>query len=225
MDTKNRLIKTDTLGFDTAWFALKERGRLRRGETVLILGANGAVGLAAIKLAKVFGAKVLAAVSSLPAGDIALDAGADEIIDLSVKDLDNRLRDQVHMFNNGCGANIILDMLSDRFTPAALRALDWCGRLVVIGFAAGEIPMVKLNYLLFRNIEVTGLQVSDYRIRTPELMYECYNKLFELYEAGKITPPRYEVLPLSEAALALTRVRNRSASHRLVLTPKNEAFV
>lgn len=206
------------LAFDTAWFALRERGRLRKGESVLVLGATGSVGLAAVQLAKAFGAHVLAGVSSMAKAETVKAAGADEVIDLSVGNLRDGLREQVHAVTGGKGADIVIDSLGDRFFAAAIRALAWSGRLVVVGFAAGEIPTVKVNYLLVKNIEVSGLQVSDYRKRTPALMRECFEEIFALYEKGLVKPPDTSVRPLQEFAGALAEIRDRKAKSRIVLT-------
>ena len=207
------------LAFDTAWFALHERGRLRAGETVLVLGATGAVGLAAIQLAKAFGARVIAGVSSMSKADIVTTAGADGVVDLSVENLRDGLRDQVHALTDGRGADVVIDSLGDRFFAAALRAMAWCGRLVVVGFAAGEIPSVKVNYLMVKNIEVSGLQVSDYRKRMPARMRECFEQIFALYEQGAVRAPRMSVRPLDGIAQALAEIRDRKSKDRIELTP------
>src|SRR5579871_2441084 len=136
------------LVYDTSWFALRERARLKPGETVLVLGASGAVGYAAVQLAKAMDAKVLAGIASPDKFDMARQAGADAVIDLSRSDLRDSLRTQVHDVTGGRGADIILDPLGGDMFDAALRALAWRGRLVVIGFATGRIPSVKANYLL-----------------------------------------------------------------------------
>ncbi|MBN8963161.1 MAG: NADPH:quinone oxidoreductase family protein [Rhizobiales bacterium] len=207
------------LAFDTAWFALHERGRLRAGETVLVLGATGAVGLAAIQLAKAFGARVIAGVSSMNKADIVTTAGADGVVDLSVENLRDGLREQVHALTDGRGADVVVDSLGDRFFAAALRAMAWSGRLVVVGFAAGEIPSVKVNYLMVKNIEVSGLQVSDYRKRMPARMRECFEQIFSLYEQGAVRPPNTSVRPLDGFAQALAEIRDRKSKDRIVLTP------
>lgn len=208
------------LAFDTAWFALRERARLVAGETVLVLGATGSVGLAAVQLAKAFGAKVLAGVSSMEKAAIVRDAGADDVIDLSVDDLRDGLRQQVHAVTGGKGADIVIDSLGDRFFAAALRAMAWSGRLVVVGFAAGEIPTLKVNYLLVKNIEVSGLQVSDYRKRMPQRMRDCFHEIFALYEKGLVKPPVTSVRPLDGFAEALGQIRDRKAKERIVLKLK-----
>lgn len=207
------------LAFDTAWFALRERARLRSGETVLVLGATGAVGLAAIQLAKAFGARVLAAVSSIGKADMVTAAGADGVVDLSVENLRDGLRDQIYALTDGRGVDVVIDSLGDRFFAAALRAMAWSGRLVVVGFAAGEIPSVKVNYLMVKNIEVSGLQVSDYRKRMPARMRECFEQIFALYEQGAVRPPTMSVRPLDDFAQALGEIRDRKSKDRIVLVP------
>lgn len=206
------------LAFDTAWFALRERGRLRAGETVLVLGGTGAVGLAAVQLAKAFGARVIAGVSSTSKADIVKAAGADGVVDLSVENLRDALREHVYALTDGRGADVVIDSLGDRFFAAALRAMAWSGRLVVVGFAAGEIPSVKVNYLLVKNIEVSGLQVSDYRKRMPARMRECFEQIFEFYEQGTVRPPNMSVRPLDGFAQALAEIRDRKSKDRIVLT-------
>jgi len=207
------------LAFDTAWFALHERGRLRAGESVLVLGATGGVGLAAVQLAKAADARVIAGVSSLAKAQTALDAGADAVVDLSVANIRDGLREQVHALTGGSGVDIVIDSLGDRFLPAALRALAWCGRLVVVGFAAGDIASIRTNYLLVKNIEVSGLQVSDYRKRMPFRMRECFTEIFAMFEAGALRAPATTVLPLESFAEALGRIRDRKANGRIVLVP------
>ena len=206
------------LVYDTAWFALRDRARYQHGNTVLVLGATGGVGLAAVQLAKAMGAKVLAGVSSLEKADIVEAAGADTVIDLSREDLRDSLRDQVYAVTNSRGADIVLDPLGDDYFDAALRALAWRGRLVVIGFAAGRIPIIKANYLLVKNIEVSGLQVSDYRKRMPGQMAACFTEIFGLYEAGKISPAPTTVMPIDDIAIALADIRDRRARGRIVLS-------
>jgi NADPH2:quinone reductase len=206
-----------SLVYDTAWFALRERARLAPGETVLVLGASGGVGQAAVQLARAMGARVLAGVSRPERAAAARAAGADAVIDLSHENLRDSLREQVRGVTDGRGADVILDPLGGDVFAAALRALAWCGRLVVIGFAAGDIPTLKANYLLLKNIEVSGLQVSDYRKRRPAQMAACFAEIFELYEASRIKPAATQVFPLEQAGAALAELRNRRLSGRAVL--------
>jgi NADPH2:quinone reductase len=206
--------------YDTAWFALRERARIKQGETVLVLGASGGVGYAAVQLAKAMGAKVLAGIASPEKFDLAREAGADAVIDLSQPDLRESLRAQVHDVTGGKGADIVLDPLGGDIFDAALRALAWCGRLVVIGFAAGRIPSIKANYLLVKNIEVSGLQVSDYRKRSPDQVAACFAEIFSLYAAGKLKPAPAETYPLARFAEALQAIQTRKARGRVVLLPR-----
>ncbi len=206
------------LAYDTAWFALRDRARYQAGDTVLVLGATGGVGLAAVQLAKAMGARVLAGVSSWDKADIARAAGADAVIDLSRSNLRESLRAQVFDVTGGRGADIVLDPLGADIFDAAIRAVAWRGRLVVIGFAAGRIPTVKANYLMLKNIEVSGLQISDYRRRMPGQMAACFAEIFALYEAGKVRPGPTTVVPIEEFATALADIRDRRARGRIVLS-------
>lgn len=206
------------LVYDTAWFSLRERGRYAEGETVLVLGATGGVGLAAVQLAKALGAKVLAGVASASKAGMVREAGADAIVDLAREDIHDSLREQVRAATGGRGADIVIDPLGDAIFDAAIRALSWCGRLVVVGFAAGRIPTIRANYLLVRNIDVSGLQIGDYRKRRPDLTARCFEEIYALYEAGRIAPLPTTVLPLERFADALAAIRDRTARGRIVLT-------
>jgi NADPH2:quinone reductase len=206
------------LVYDTSWFALRDRARYQAGDSVLVLGASGGVGLASVQLAKAMGAKVLAGISSPDKADIVRQAGADAVVDLSRPDLRDSLRAQIHAETNNRGADIILDPVGGDVFDAALRALAWRGRLVVIGFASGRIPTIKANYLLVKNIEVTGLQISDYRKRMPGQLAACFQEIFALYEAGKIKPAATTVMPIDKFATALADIRDRKARGRIVLS-------
>lgn len=206
------------LVYDTAWFSLVERGRFEEGESVLILGASGGVGLAAIQLVKALGGTALAGIANPDKADLVRDAGADHIVDLAANDLRNSLRDQVFAVTDGRGADVVIDPLGDDIFDAAIRVVAWRGRMVVIGFAAGRIPTLKANYLLVKNIDVGGLQISDYRRRRPDLTAKCFKQIFQLYEEGRITPLPAEMMPLSEFAEGLRKVQNRSVRGRIVLT-------
>jgi len=205
------------LVYDTSWFALRERGRLHAGESVLVLGATGGIGLASIQLAKAFGARVLAGVSTADKSDLVRDAGADAIIDLSQADLRNSLREQVYSKNGGNGVDIVVDPIGGDAFDAALRAVAWRGRVIVVGFASGRIPTIKANYLLLKNIEVSGLQISDYRKRTPDLMAQCMKEIFALFESGKLRPSPAVTYPLERFANAMQDVQDRKIRGRAVL--------
>jgi NADPH2:quinone reductase len=208
------------LVYDTAHFALKERCRIRPGDNVLILGATGGVGLAAIQLAKAWGGKVLAAVASKDKEDIVREAGADAIVDLSAHDLHESLRQQVFALTDNKGVDIIVDMLGGDMFDAAVRALAWNGRLVVIGFASGRIPSLKMNYVLVKNIEVSGMQISDYRKRRPADMQAAFAEIYALRAAGKLKPLPTKTYPLEQFAQALADIKERKVRGRIVLTMK-----
>jgi len=206
-----------SLVYDTAWFALRERGRLQPGETVLVLGASGGVGQAAVQLARAMGACVLAAIARPERATTVMAAGADAIIDLSCANLRDALREQVYAATGGRGADVIVDPLGGEIFAAAIRALAWHGRLVVIGFAAGAIPSLRTNYLLLKNIEISGLQISDYRKRRPAQVATAFGEIFALFEEGKIRPAAATEFPLEQAGEALAAVRDRRISGRALL--------
>ena len=210
-----------SLVYDTAWFALFERGRLTPGETAFILGASGGVGFASVQLAKAKGATVLAGLTTPAKADL-FDAGdISGIIDLSVSNLRENIRDQVYAANGGKGVDVIMDPLGDEIFSAALRTLAWRGRLVVVGFAAGNIPTLKANYLLLKNIEVSGLQVSDYRKQRPDMMARCFADIFQLYDDGKIKAAPVETFPLSRFSKALEAIHNRQIKGRAIILPQD----
>ena len=211
------------LAYDTAWFALHERARARSGDSVLVLGASGAVGLAAIQLGRACGLNVIAGISGAAKAEAVTRAGAHACVDLSRDNLRDSLRGQIHALTDGRGVDIVLDPLGGDYFDAAIRAVAWCGRVVVIGFAAGRIPAVKVNYLMLKNIEVSGLQVSDYRKRTPDKMAHCMSEIFRLYGAGKLAVAPATTVPLESAADALAAVCSRKAAGRMVLVPNGAA--
>lgn len=203
--------------YDTSWVALRSRARLVSGETVLVLGSSGGVGRASVQLARAMGARVLGGISRPEREPAARAAGADAIIDLSRPNLRDSLREQVYAVTDGRGADIIIDPLGGEIFAAAIRALAWCGRLVVIGFAAGAIPTLRINYLLLKNIEISGLQISDYRYRRPAELAACYADLFSLFERGVVQPAPANIFLLDQAGEALAAVRDRRIDGRAVL--------
>jgi NADPH2:quinone reductase len=211
-----------SLVYDTAWFALRERARLEPGETVLVLGASGGVGRAAVQLARVMGARVLAGILRPERATAVRAAGADAIVDLAAAELRDSLRAQVRAATGGHGADVVVDPLGGAVFEAAVRALAWRGRLVVIGFAAGAIPTIRTNYLLLKNIEISGLQISDYRKRRPDQVAACFAEIFRLYEEGKIAPAAATVFPLDRAGEALALLRDRRIAGRAVLRPRED---
>ena len=203
--------------YQTAFFALMERAQYRAGETVLVTGAGGAVGSAGVQLAKAKGATVLAGVSRPERAPLARDA--DHIIDLGRANLRDALRDQVRAALGGKLVDIVLDPVGGDAFDAALRALAWRGRLVVIGFAAGRIPEVKANYLLVKNIAVSGIQWSDYRDRQVGEVRRAQAEIFALCAAGRLKPPIMTRLPLERFAEAFALVEAAQTTGRVLLTP------
>ncbi len=203
--------------YQTAHYALFERGRWQPREWVLVNGASGTVGIAALQLAKAHGAKVIAGVRGDAQARLALHQGADHLVRLDWPDLKNSLRDQVREITNGHGADVIIDPVGGDVFDASLRALAWCGRLVVVGFMSGRIPEIKANYLLVKNITVTGLQISDYRDRDPETFSAVQQELFALHTAGKIKPPIVATYPMTQFREAFAHVK-RSAQGKVVMT-------
>jgi NADPH2:quinone reductase len=190
------------------------------GETVLVLGASGGVGHAAVQLARAMGGRVLAGVSRPERAALALASGAEAVIDLSRENLRDSLRQQVFALTDGKGADVIIDPLGGSVFEPALRALAWCGRLVVIGFAAGAIPTLRTNYLLLKNIEVSGLQITDYRKRRPAELATAYSEIFGFYQLGLVKPAATTGFALEEAGAALAAVRDRRIAGRAVLQPR-----
>jgi NADPH:quinone reductase len=210
-----------SLGFDTSWMALRERGRLEPGEKVLVLGSTGAVGNAAVQLAKAMGAGiVMAAVTSPDKFAAAKSAGADVMIDLSRGDMKETLREQVFAATGNHGADVIIDPVGGAPFEAAIRSIAWRGRLVVLGFAAGYIPALKINYLMLKNCEVSGMQISDYRRRTPDIMRQCFEEIYGFYAAGKLMPTPSETAGLADYAAAMERIEARQTTKRIVLLPQ-----
>jgi NADPH2:quinone reductase len=206
------------LVYQTAHFALVERARLQTGDVVLVLGASGGIGVASVQVAKALGARmVIAGVLGDDNAQVAREAGADAVIDLGAADLRESLREGVHRLSGGHGADIVIDPVGGAANAAALRAMAWRGRMVIIGFAAGEIPTIKANYLLVKNIEVSGLQWSDYRDRTPEWVARVQQEIFALYVAGKIDPYVSRTFSLAGIKDALSLLKQGKAQGKLIL--------
>lgn len=205
------------LPFQTAYFALCERARFTQGETVLVTGASGGVGAAALQLVRALGGTAIAAINRPGQASQALADGASHVVDLSLPDVRESLRQQVFDVTDGRGVDIVLDALGGDVFNAALRTLAWCGRAVVIGFAAGGIPHIKANYLLLKNIEVSGLQWSDYRERDSRRVNDVQRKLHELYASGQIHPRIALKLPLDKVGEALDAIDRRAVIGRAVL--------
>jgi NADPH2:quinone reductase len=213
-------VKGAALGlvYQTAHFALVERARMQKSDTVLVLGASGGIGVASVQLAKALGAsRVIAGVLGQANAEIARRCGADAVIDLGAADLRDGLRDFVQAETGGHGADVVIDPVGGAANAAALRAMAWRGRMVIIGFASGEIPAIKANYLLVKNIEVSGLQWSDYRDRDPDWVRRVQDEIFALQVAGKIDPFVSGTFPLEEFRVPLAMLRDGAAQGKLIL--------
>ena len=206
------------LTYMTAYFALTERTALKPGEVVLVTGAAGGVGLAAVQIAKAFGATVLAAVSSPEKAAAAKASGADHIINVSVPDLRNALREQVYAAVGKRGADVILDNVGGEVFDACLRAIAWSGRMLVVGFTSGRVPEIKAGLVLVKNISVIGMQISDYRDRQPEKFRAVRQQLLDMCSAGKLKPHVMATFPLERYAEALALLRERKVIGKVVLT-------
>jgi NADPH2:quinone reductase len=199
------------LNYHTAYFALALRGRLREGETVLVHGAAGGVGTAALQVAAGLGARTIAIVSSDAKERVARAAGAGEVLRA-----DGPWKDQAKALTGG-GVDVVLDPVGgDRFTDS-LRSLREDGRLVVVGFTGGSIPEVRVNRLLLGNIEVVGAGWGAYALARPELCREVGEQIDRLIEAGFVRPIVGACFPLERAAEALQEIDERRATGKVVL--------
>lgn len=208
------------LVYQTSHFALVERAGFRRGESVLVLGASGGVGSAAIQLAKALDAgPVIACTRGVIGARVALSLGADHVIDTEMENLRDGLRDAVHAVTEGRGVDIVIDPVGGAANAAALRAMAWCGRMVIVGFAAGEIPSIKSNYLLVKNIAVLGLQWSDYRDLQHDKVASVQQEIFSLWQAGRLDPHISKTLPLGQFREALDDLKCGRANGKTILIP------
>ena len=213
-------VKAAALGltYQTAYFALKERANFRAGEVVLVLGAAGGIGVASVQIAKALGAgQVIAGVRGSANAEVARIAGANHVVELSMPGLRDSLKNEISRITTGRGADIVIDPVGGEANAAGLRTLAWRGRMVIVGFASGEIPAIKANYLLVKNITVSGLQWSDYRTRTPDLVAKAQAEIFALYAAGKIDPYISKRLPLAQFKDALIALRDGQAKGKIIL--------
>lgn len=201
------------MNYLTCHFALRTRGRLVEGEKVLVHGAAGGIGTAAIQLAKAWGATVYAVVSDSAKADVARSAGADEVV------LAEGFKDSVADLTSGHGVDIVVDPVGgDRFTDS-LRSLAPMGRLLVIGFTAGAIPEVKVNRLLLNNLDVVGVGWGGYWLGRPGYVRRQWDDLVPLLESGRLDPVIGQVRSLDEVSSALRDIDERRATGKILLTP------
>jgi NADPH2:quinone reductase len=205
------------LVYQTAHFALAERAHVSAGERVLVTGAAGGVGMAAVQLTKAYGGIAFAGISRSEDETSVREAGADHVLELAGENLYERLRDEIHRITNGHGVDLVIDMVGGSVFDASLRALAWGGRMIVIGFASGEIPSVKLNYLLLRNLSVIGLHWADYVRREPLRVQRIQDHLYSLYARKKIQPRIMGVHKLEDFRAALEAIEAGRVQGKVLL--------
>ena len=199
------------IAYGTSLVALDHCARLQPGETLLVTGAAGGVGLTAVEVGKLMGARVIAHARGADKLEVARKAGADHLIDDS-EDLRSIVKDLG-------GADVVYDAVGGPVWKAAFRATNPCGRLLPIGFASGEVPQIPANHLLVKNITVIGFYIGGYLKARPEVMQSAFSTLFDWYQAGRIKPHISHVLPLSKVAEGMELLRSRASTGKVVITP------
>ena len=202
-----------TMTYGTSMHALKQRAQLQAGETLLVMGAGGGVGLAAVEIGKQMDATVIAAASSAEKLKAAKDAGADHLIDYSQQDLRSALKDIV----GKKGVDVVYDPVGGDMFEAALRSTAWGGRVLVVGFASGNIPKVPVNLALLKGCSIVGVFWGAFRLNYTKQDNENFEQLFAWYAQGKLRPFTSKTYTLSEAALALNDLKNRKAIGKLII--------
>ncbi|WP_409261430.1 NADPH:quinone oxidoreductase family protein [Pseudomonas putida] len=199
--------------YGTSMHALKQRGQLQPGETLLVLGASGGVGLAAVEIGKAMGAKVIAAASSAEKLAVAKAAGADELIDYSQASL----KEEIKRLTGGQGVDVIYDPVGGELFDQAVRGLAWQGRLLVVGFASGTIPQMAANLVLLKGAAVLGVFWGAFAQRQPEDNAANFRQLFAWHAEGKLKPLVSRTYPLAEAGAAIEALGQRRAVGKLVV--------
>ena len=201
--------------YGTTYYALKDRARIKAGETLAVLGASGGTGLAAIELGKIMGARVIACASSPKKLDFARRHGADDGIDYAAEDLKDGLR----RVTGGKGVDVIYDPVGGPYAEPALRSMAWEGRYLVVGFAAGDIPKLPLNLVLLKSCDVLGVFWGAWTARDPQGHRANTAQLLAWAAAGKLSSHVHAVYPLSEAASALKAIAARQVMGKVILRP------
>ena len=202
------------LTYGTSYHALVQRAAIRPGETLLVLGAAGGVGIAAIQIAKALGARVIAAASTPEKLAIAKAEGADDLVNYS----EDGYRDRLKELTGGRGIDVVYDPVGGALFEPSLRSMAWNGRYLVVGFASGEIPKVPANLTLLKGCAVVGVFCGQFRRTEPELDAENFRALFELHAAGRIKPLVSATYPLERAKEALHALAERRVTGKIVLT-------
>ncbi len=204
------------LTYGTSLHALKDRAAAREGETLLVLGAGGGVGLAAVEIGKLLGLRVIAAASSQAKLQAARGHGADETIDYTGEDL----RERIKALTGGHGVDVVYDPVGGELTETALRGLAWGGRHLVVGFAAGDIPRVPINLLLLKGAALVGVFWGEFVKREPALNAGNMKQLFDWLREGAIRPHISRRYPLARAPEALEAMLGREAIGKLLVLPQ-----
>jgi NADPH2:quinone reductase len=202
------------LAYGTSYYGLIERGRLQSGETLLVLGASGGVGLAAIEIGKILGARVIACASTDAKLAVCREHGADELINYATEDM----RDRVKALTDGNGVDVAYDPVGGAYSERALRDMAWGGRLLVVGFASGEIPKIPLNLPLIKGCSIVGVWWGAFAKRDWAQHQANIAHLGRWFAEGKIRPHIALTYPLEKAAAALNALAQRTITGKVVLT-------
>jgi NADPH:quinone reductase len=197
----------------TAWYALVDRARVAPGETVLVTGAAGGVGLACVEVARLLGGRVIAAVGSAAKAQAVRDGGADEVVDYSCEDV----RERVKALTNGEGLDVGVDNIGGAMFLTLARLMCWNGRLIPMGFVGGEIASVPMNLPLLKNYSIVGVFAGAWSNKFPDEAARASDKIMGLVGEGALRPRVDRVLPLEQAAEAMRAVAERSVQGRVVL--------
>ena len=201
--------------YGTSLHALKQRANLKAGETLLVLGAAGGVGLAALQIGKLMGARVIAAASSAEKLALCKQHGADEVVNYSTESL----KEAVKKLTKGQGADVIYDPVGGDLAQDCFSCINWNGRYLVVGFAAGKIPEVALNRLLLKGAAAVGVFWGAFVAREPKANWENFQQLFAWYGEGKLKPHVSATYPLADAPRALRDMLERKVTGKVVLVP------
>jgi NADPH2:quinone reductase len=201
--------------YGTSYYALKQRGALKRGETLAVLGASGGTGLAAVELGKIMGARVIACASSDEKLAFAREHGADHGVNYATKNL----RDELKALGGEHGIDVVYDPIGDKYAEPALRSLAWLGRYLVVGFAAGEIPKLPLNLMLLKGCDVRGVFWGSWTERDPDSHRGNTADLMRWCAEGKVSGHVHAAYPLADAARALNDIAGRKVMGKVVLKP------
>jgi NADPH2:quinone reductase len=204
-----------TITYGTGIHGLKDRGRLKAGQTLAVLGASGGAGLAAVEIGKALGARVIACASSAEKLEICRQHGADALLNYDAEDVKEALR----AATGGSGPDVIYDCVGDRYAEPALRSIAWGGRYLVIGFAAGEIPRIPLNLLLLKGCEMAGVFFGRFTEMEPDRHALNMQQLLAWCQDGTLKPHIGKVFPLEQTAEAVTMLETRKAVGKIVVRP------